>query len=373
MSTLARDARIALFGTKSLLILGALFIALLALFFIPEFIDFQKRFSQTGEEEGDLSVVTTKDEEEAKVTERSPTKEESEESVMRRDIPAPPQDPSVTVPKTKPIPITWEAIRQGEGDRALKKAYDEILTLAKTIGPGRPNTQYALYKLASGIRFVQEGAERVMSAQEGHRYLEDLSSGVTEAMRAERVERADRVVWSRISLGPVFETSRALREREWYVPPFNPRLMLSNLQVFAPLDESGKTDFYMPQLIAEFTVRGRDIDRVEVYHDKKFIRPLSLSAPDYLGRQTVFFGIEDAQGVYTLVVYGINGETWEKSYTFYPRVKVYPWEHGDFLVPRITGENQAQMDAYFKRRGYYLNQPLTASGRFFSGDGLAKF
>ena len=390
MTSLVRAISSATQNRSNLILTIVVLLFVVAMFFIPELVDLQKRFGRSEgveiaevesvEEEGraSVSIARLSETEEVNPTslkdissmleggyiDRVRDRKLAGLGVQSADGAAAPADEAVDALGQRKI--TWESFKEPSVNSALGRARAASQDLLKDI-PGRAEgVRFALFSYANGIQVVREGGEPGMTPEAAYSYLESLDAAVTRAMVREGVDRDLYRRWQAITLGPLFATSRLARTKAQFQMAFNPGMQLEKVRIFKPgqvFREQG------PVYVHIFGyLRGEDVKRIAAYEDGVFKGNLALKAPDINGIRRFSWIQRDARKVYTFVAYDKFGETYEKSYQFYPAVRRFPWTPkrlGTFLVNFRSGLVDPSIDRYFRYRGRGSVTEDGASNRMF--------
>lgn len=255
-------------------------------------------------------------------------------------------------------PLTWDKIKSPESQEVLRRAQGEALAISRALPPKKTETRYALITFANAVNAVLTGADQFSSPDEAIGYVETVDQAVTKAIFREGVERADYMRWQQVSLGPELRTSRVARTKAQYQMPFNPRVTLEYVgvrQLEPNIEAPASVDFrgYM---------FGKDIVKVQLRWKNRDLGELGLSEPDpNNGRRYFAYTLTDARGIYTVIAKDSNGDKFEKSYEFFPHAAGYPKNYeGFFEVPYNStewGESDPRIDKLFRVPG-----PRTSDG-----------
>jgi hypothetical protein len=118
--------------------------------------------------------------------------------------------------------------------------------------------------------------------------------------------------------------------------PFNPRITMEYVGV-RQLDPNEQGPAYLDFRGFLF---GKDVERVEIYHNGVNVGQLGLGEPDpETGRRYFSYMLADAKGLYTLVAHDVHGEKHKKSYEFFSRtVGRARNDYGTYVVPYNSEE-----------------------------------
>jgi hypothetical protein len=326
----------------------------LALFFIPEIIDFQRSL-RTKRPQSTATVL------EIPVSQpRTTTDSRPQESALDKllgifsrgsneRVNSQPRALSLgrvdrqveTAPATTSA-FSWTNIKGRTSQTALRKAYASALEISKSLPATKLHSKYALYNLASGIRLVISGGESRFSADEAYRYLSYLDGEVTRAMTAEKVDVAVFNSWRSASLGSVFERARSEFGQGIGEVAFNPQLRVLAVRVQQPANtedkwiEGGRSYLHLAA-----SVKGTDSRKVTIFRNGEYVGERRLPQPGRDGSRTFAVRGKEARGVYTFVITDRLGRRFEKSYGFYNRARDYSWQprkSGRFALPFASGD-----------------------------------
>ncbi len=249
-------------------------------------------------------------------------------------------------------PLTWEKVRSPESQAVLKTAQGQAFELARALSSKKTETRYALITYVNAVNAVLGSPDQFSSPEEAIGYIETVDQAVTKAMFREGADRADYLRWQEVSLGKELQTSRVARTKAQYRMPFNPRVTMEYVGVRQlEKDQSGPAylDFRGYMI-------GKDISRVELYWKGALVAELGLTEADANTNRRYFsYMLADARGVYTIVVYDQAGEKFRKSYEFFPRVVGYSRDsNGYYLVPSNSmevGQDDPRLDRMFRSNG----------------------
>ncbi|MCB0310545.1 MAG: hypothetical protein KDD42_04890 [Bdellovibrionales bacterium] len=213
MATLASNIKLSSFSRSSVLTTGLVILLVIALFFIPEILDFRKSLGgdRSDMEIGSSVIDADNDEfefsgrqklESASVQDRtSPLTrladaleqgrynpevqlDDSDNMRARADL----VDQSQNAGYLYQEPLTWKQIKQRRSSDSLKDARKQALDIAKKLNDANSDTRYALYSLANGIRQVLQSSGDSMRDDEAVSYLAHLDRTVTSTMIREGID-----------------------------------------------------------------------------------------------------------------------------------------------------------------------------------------
>lgn len=389
MTALTKGINLHSFSRSNLMLTILVCVVVMALFFIPEIIGFQRSFrSSSPPSSRSASVPAIKPE--VPVTEgelsqpdSSPLDEVSKLINFRSVAPAPQTSITEPVPQLKEgganvdpnllakcvatlseptekkaernlsqSPLTWDKIKAPESQEVMRRAQAEALAISRALPAKKTESRYALITFSNAINAVLTAPDQFSSPEEAIGYVETVDQAVTKAIFREGVERADYMRWQQVSLGPELRTSRVARTKAQYQMPFNPRITMEWVgvrQLETRLDAPASVDFrgYM---------YGKDIVKLQMLYNGSDLGELGLSDPD-LKTERRYFGytLTDARGIYTFIATDAEGNKYEKSYEFFPQAVRFPKNfNGYFEIPYNStewGQSDPRIDKMFRAPG----------------------
>jgi len=228
--------------------------------------------------------------------------------------------------------VTWKSIRSSEVSKVLRKAKDDVRMLARSISPGAYQSREALLNYQNGIGWLLEGDKSPVTVQQALDYIERLDLDVTRALIRERVDRADYIRWSKISLGPLFVNSKAARLRQEYLSPFNPRITLASVRLKIgkfKVRSDGRVIPPASSLNVSGFVMGKDTQKLTLLRNGRRVRNISLQRKvDDQGKRAFRFSVSPATGAIAVQAVDGIGSTVQKTYKFVPRASSFPRSSG---------------------------------------------
>jgi hypothetical protein len=393
-------------NTKGFLLTAVVLALVVALFFIPELVSFQK--SLTKSSSSALSAVTGAGHQDtvkkaqqdlallnggvqgdmsgAAIETASPSTAENlfgtgalgeisnlldsgylDQLRAKKVVSAVPQTGAVPVKGKDGLPkLTWDSLRSGASSDALKKAENDAILLAKKMPDRFSGTKFALVNFGSALRVVRSGAEKVMEPIQAVQYVDFSRLSVVRAMDREGVERDFYNRFVAISLGPVLDSQRGVGIAD--VPRvFNPQLTLTRVSLFRTPTRRGQWKESDARVLISLGgyVAGRDVKQVEIYRNSIRIARLTPTRVNNDGVRTFRLSQTDGRGVFTFRVIDNYGQIFERHYSFYPKARMFPWARsGYFKVPRMQ-VGDARVDRFFSFSRDYLVS--SGSPTFFDG------
>lgn len=266
-----------------------------------------------------------------------------------------------------PIPsLSWRDIRGSKSIGDLKNAQTQATLLSKSMDARSAASRYALINFIQGLSLVIQGGEKMMNADDVPAYLENLDLAVTTAFTNDRVDNGSFARWSNITVGPLLQNPEGVSLKKKLVPPFAPDFGLSSVKVsqrgtgsLSSWNHRGwMRDPASPALVqAVGYIRGGDISKISLYKDYQFVRDIAIGKQVNLdGSRTFKLPKGDARSIYTLRVYNTAGSYADQSYTFLSRAERFPWspKTKDFAIP--YGNYDPRVNALFilNRKGSVL-------------------
>ena len=343
-------------------VLTALVIALvIALFFIPEIVDFQrsvlggsspasaKRISAPGENLLDSGL-------EGAPSGLSPLDRVSDlihtgrvEKVSAYDLPASGhggRDDAAVLGQG----LTWAALRSKSSVGALRNTQKEALNIVASLSLDKSGSRFALMTFVNPLDVIVRGRERSLSADEALRYLYFTQEAAAQAMLREGVDSGMYNNFVALSLGPVADQQRAIRLSN-QLAPFNPRLTLTEVEVRMPGQRGGGS--FNENGAVFVTVKGfvigDDVRSVQLFYNGNYLKTIKIKKSGELGQRGFLTKRMNGRGVYTFRAFDRAGQIWEKSYSFYPRAKSFSWKNGRFLIPDAE-IGDTRIDRFFTYR-----------------------
>lgn len=380
----------ALGGTKynrsNFVITVLVLLLVVALFFIPELVDFQKALTKQPIATTTPKIATVVKDKAIPSTEVSRPPESSVSSSLaqivslidggiidklraqRSAAKSAPQGGGVTDgkeqivvgPKSDEIKagemlskenITWNDIQNPMTSRFLFSARDDALRIAKAMPEQKAASRFALFNFAAGIARLVDRSGDFRSAGEGVRYLRYLDENVTAAMIREGVDRGVFLQWREVSVGPVIE--KGSRTKQGLQIAFDPKLVLLSAKVFQPGYGAKFVEDGIVGLHFTVGVMGSDIQKVTLYENGRALYDAAPGVADERGFRRINFKFLNGRSSFTVRVYDKFGSMYEKSYSFYPRVRRFSWtpaDNGAYLLPFKTaaGNYDPNLDRYFR-------------------------
>ena len=347
----------------NLMVTILILLVLAALFFIPELLNLGKSVSG-----GDSSWFSSTPKKQTKVAAKSSFDESlrnlrpldkvlyqmnNQVSFNSSDARASlsPEDPRFVAARTiSKRSLSWETLESRSATKAFKNNRKELAILLREIDPKYVGTKTEIRNMINGIEYVMDGAENEMSAQDAVNYLTSLDRNIENMMVRERVERDSYMRWKQLSFGPLFRQTSLNRQKT--LIPFRPSFTLGKVMVTHPAFEGKRIDpRKKPILYIEPYVRGQDVKEIIIYrNNQRLKKALASRSPNELGFRKVAIRHLPAYGVYRFEIYDHYGEVVIKSYEFYNKASVYPWnpETSQFQLPFGFGLKDKRLDRFFR-------------------------
>ena len=245
--------------------------------------------------------------------------------------------------------VTWDQLNSSDVKKAFRNAQTEASKLLRNLPERQTSIRFALINYINGLGWMVRADKKLMSAEEALAYIEQLDINVSQAMLTSEIDAGDFETWKKISFGPLSVNSRASAFKVGAYLAFNPRLTLTDVQIQKSPDyvkRSGvwktNAEFHSSVKIAGF-ILGRDTRKITVMKNGRRVGEIRVTArPTADGLRPFSFRWRDANGVLTLRAYSKEGQAFEKSYAFLPRVyrKFRQDEQGFYVLP--FGTHQAE-------------------------------
>ena len=385
MAVASRSVRSSGFSFKGVLFTGIGIALIVALFFIPEIIQFQRSGSGTDSQKSASGMKTLQ-------TAAVSIPKDPKDSQLNRiaslidsgyldrmgSKPAPeskPGDPKAAnansktegkAANQKETGISWKGLKSKDSRMAMKRAHDEILNILRSLPADRKGSRFALLNFANGLEQVVDGGmDKTVPAPEALAQLENLHSACIKEFLREGVDQVSYKRFVAVSFGPAI--SKYSIKLSGQLVPFNPQLTLINLDMSS---RRGK-DANAPVMVAfEGFVVGDDVDRIEMVSGGiRFddIIPRKVESSGYRKFKTKRF---ELTGKVLLKVFDNRGRVYQKLYSFYPRARIFESRNGRFMIPKTVSEYDNRLDRFFT---YQVSKPSEVSDRFFESQGFEKF
>lgn len=362
MAATSRGERLPGVNTRSVLLIVVVILVIGALFVIPEIVKLQLSLTGSADGEGGASVKpaaapykelsgagrkSTLDQIAGLIDSGYIDELKAKKVIKNMGASAPAGEGPESAPKVSGI--SWENIRSPASSAALGNVQREALEIARELPADKVSSKYALFNFSSAVRLVLEGAESSMTPEEALRYLEFMRVSVSRTLMREEVDRAQYNRWAALSLGPIFQDNVAVRMTQQKMP-FNPRLTLTLVKVLKPGTRDKRFQARGPAYVTmEGYVIGEDVRTAELFLNGNRLGLLYPAKAGANKRRPWVFPQGNARGVYTFRITDRTGQIYEKSYSFYPRVRKFPWREGLFEIP-FRGERDNRLDRFFTYR-----------------------
>jgi len=383
MASLVKDLRVSSLTRNNFFITAMVLLAIIALFFIPELIDFQKSFGGSKKKivsaDSDLTRSDAKDKQLEKASPlnrivelldsgyldklrekrmRGEPIEGDLEAILNSDAPIG-EEAKASLKLDNPElprfagtePLSWKTLKAASSIKALKDAKKRAGDIANSMEKENYKlAKYALIDFVNGINKVLDSGEKSMKAEDAVSYLSHLDQTVTDSFVKDHVDRATFLRWTETSLGPLFDQSQAQIHKRQMTPDFNPHLTLTYVIVKQPADRlGGMKPGNHAYVYIEGYVIGKEVKRMELYRDGKLVRRIGPhKLPDPAGRRWFKIPQRDARGIYTIRVYDKSNTEFSRSFNFYDRATSFPWlgrEKGVYDIP--FAEFDPRFTSYF--------------------------
>ncbi len=257
------------------------------------------------------------------------------------------------------VEFSWAAIKSKPSAHALRGTSKECQNIIKQLSSDKPATRFAIQNFINGINLLLGSGDKNMTAIEAVAYLANLQNTVVRVMMRENVDIGTYNNFVALDLGPVVDLNQKRRLAS-QLKPFNPRLTLTAISV---KKVGSKLNIYQesapPYVQVKGYVIGNDVKSIQLFYNGNLLKVFKPGRPNELNQRNFSTRRYYAKGIYTFRVFDSLGQMWEKSYVFYPRVKVYPWKGGAYAIPK-TSEMDTRLDRFFTFRPGHLAAPSTA-------------
>lgn len=379
---------------KGFLLTGVVLLLVLALFFIPELVNFQRSLSTTSsvssqvkQARQDLHALGgnfpfSDDRAPQGIPNGDPLDEVAamlnpsfiEERRAKRVVETMPKSPSAPIESRDGIPkLSWDSLRSGASIEPIRQAENEAALMAKQLPPRASASRFALLNFASSLRVIRTGGEKVMQPVEAVRYVDYTRLGVVRAMEHEGVDREFYNRFVTMSLGPVLDAQRGVGIAD--VPRvFSPNLALTRVSVFRSPSRRRGSDSKVLVGFSGYVV-GREVKQIEIYQNGIRLDRVVPGRADADGIRTFRYSRrnqKDGRGIFTLRITDQFGQVVERHYAFYPRARQFGWmRNGYFNIPRVDN-GDVRLDRFF---AYGPDSLIMAAGMgaFEGGGDLVSF
>lgn len=180
-----------------------------------------------------------------------------------------------------------------------------------------------------------------------------LKKAHVDALRALYEDYDDRgllLTWSKLGIISFIDKQGGVRALDKIQAAFWPTFYLSDIDIRRST-RGGGGDFngrYPVRLSGSVSILTSDISKLDIYSNGKLVRsyPVNLSPG---GQPRIIRLIGDAYGVWTIIAHDRYGEQpVSKSYSFYPRVTVFPQDSaGNYQIGFLPGSAANSLDRFF--------------------------
>lgn len=272
-------------------------------------------------------------------------------------------------------PLTWKMVRSPEGSRLLKKTRRVVRRLGNKMDKDFKLSKLALKEYESAISLAMNSTKH--DVNDVKRKIEKLDLTVTAAFQKESAPPSERLQWADVYVGPYLQSRFAAEKKMTFKTELDPLLRISKLKIRQVYSHHG---VFNPDAKVGLKmigrIKGNHIKTIEAYRNGRRIKRLALNkrADDSGYRKFVFKQMREIKGsVYTFKVTDIKDRVYERSYSFYPRVRAFKWNghtDGRFNIP--FGENDPDLDKFFLLGYNRADEPVQEAPTFIS-TGLATF
>lgn len=387
MAVASRSIRTSGYSFKGIIFTIIGILVIIALFFIPEIIQFQRSISGISTSVGAMKTLQTaavsipKDPKDSQLNRIASLIDSGYlEKLGNTDAKKVASD-SAAVPVTetktdassavksadkKESGASWKAIKSRESKSALRKAHDEMLNILRTLPTDRRGSRFALLNFANGLEQLVDGNnEKTLAASDAIRQLETLYSACIKEFINEGVSQIAYKRFVGIDFGPTISTWSLKLSGQ--LVPFNPQLTLTQLSI----SQRKASDTSAPVIVSfEGYIVGDDVERIEmVCGGIRFddLLPKKVDASGYRKFKSKRF---DLTGKVLLKVYDRRGRVYQKLYSFYPRARIFETRKGRFIIPKTASEYDNRLDRFFT---YQVSREDTTTDAFLVNQGFERF
>ncbi len=362
---------------KGFIVTGVVLLLVLALFFIPELVNFQKTLSvdhvvgsQVHKAQQDLAALNSGLSQDSRATDQeerstsllgmNPLDEVSamlnpgyiEQVRAKKVVQTMPKTPGKVESRDGIPKLSWDTLRSSASTSQMQQAENEAALIAKQLPPRAAASRFALLSFASSLRVVRNGAEKVMQPVEAVRYVDYTRLAVVRSMEQEGVDREFYNRFVTLSLGPVLDAQRGVGIAD--VPKvFSPNLALTRVSVFrSPTRGRRFVEEGSARVLVGFSgyVVGREVRQIEIYQNGIRLDRVIPGRADSEGIRTFRYSRrnqKDGRGIFTLRITDQFGQVVERSYAFYPKARQFSWQRGGYFeIPRVEPGDH-RLDRFF--------------------------
>lgn len=266
------------------------------------------------------------------------------------------------------IEPSWSQLRSSEAISELARLREQAILVLRSLDEDKLAVRRALVDFVGLISFVAGDADQILSARDALERLQAYYLEATRVLAEADVSRAVFLQWSNVELGPLFNqviSEAALRG----LRPFNPRLKITEVQVYQGADGYGNRNPKMrPAVRLRGQLQGDDIKSLTLERDGRVVTKFRLQP--VAGQQGLWafeYADRDARGFFKFIAQDIDGNISYKTYQFSSRVEAFPWQNGEFKINFASGD--PRLDRIFL---VATQRPPRVSG-FFDRRGIVQF
>ncbi len=404
MSFIEKSSIPSTISIKGLLYSALLLLLVISLFFIPEIVKFQERASKvkqvtqfaTSSVAGDVDIDSLlNDSKSGKSLDSILSMVESGKTVESGvqgsiSLPAPSRTAEtanlqslqdrVLLEKTLGSgQVTWEQLNAPEVKKAFKNAQTQAAKLLKNLPARQSTIRFALINYINGLGWMTRADRKLMSAEEALAYIEQLDINVSQAMLTSEIDAADFETWKKVSFGPLSANSRASAFKNGSYLEFNPRLTLTSVEIKKNSDYIRRGGAWVanPVVRSQVTVSGfvlgKDTRKITVHRNGlKILEKRLPSRVNGDGMRSFKLKLADANGVLVFRAYSKDGQAFQKSYAFLPRVyqRFQQDANGFYVLPfASTSGDEISLSTYDARLDRFFRVGRSGVGNgSFDGD-----
>lgn len=245
--------------------------------------------------------------------------------------------------------INWDTLTSNQVRNSLRDAQTGAAKILKGLPARNISVRFALINYINGLSWISRADKKLMTADEALAYLEQLDINVTQAMVTSEIDAGDFEAWKKISFGSVSGRSRAAAFKASQTVSFNPKLTITNVELSKSPDyvKSGAGWILNKRPASSISivgfVLGKDTKKIIVYRYSKRIADIRVSSrTDEDGLRVFKWQSNDATGIISFRAVSKTGIAFQKSYAFLPKSyrRFNQDQAGYFIYPFMMSDNE---------------------------------
>lgn len=237
-----------------------------------------------------------------------------------------------TAPIRKNTNISWTLIKSSKTKNDLRAVKGRAISFANSLDERLIGSRYKLFDYASGIEFILNRGQEVMTAEEAYDYILRLDSKVTESFNKENASRDILIKWSNISRISSFENV-SIRKAVKVVPKFEPMIYFKEIKFVRVLTDRNNFRIRSGEFVLWPTIyyKGNDVNKfVEVYHNGEKIKTaIGKKVGDEKNDWYVLKAPRVENGVLTFLFHSKDGKKYAANYKFYGKLPQFKWKKSE--------------------------------------------